>query len=187
MQSPLNCRFIVPEGPDHPGAFGARRKHDVHTGVDLYCPDGEPVYAICTGTVVRVIEDFTGPGAGSPWWNKTGAVMVEDVMGVFLYGEINVDLGIAVGERIRPGRLLGTVAQVLKKDKGRPMSMLHVERYSHDTTEPCAWWDLDHLGVPDRLRDPTQLLLGIQHLEANAEHRKRELGRFVESIERHHR
>jgi len=187
MQSPLKCRFYVPNDLSHPGAFGARRKHDVHTGVDLYCPEGEPVYAICSGTVVSIIEHFTGPGAGSPWWNQTGAIMIEDVMGVFLYGEINVDLGITVGERIRPGRLLGTVAQVLKKDKGRPMSMLHVERYSHDTTEPCAWWGLDNPFVPNRLRDPTALLLGIQQMEANTENRKRELGRWNDIIERRHR
>lgn len=177
MQSPLNCRFIVPEDLDHPGAFGARRKHDIHTGVDLYCPDGELVYAICTGTVVAIIEHFTGPGAGTPWWNPTSAIMIEDVMGTFLYGEIKVDGSLYVGERIRPGRVLGTVAQVLKQDKGRPMSMLHVERFSHGVTEPSPVWELDNPFAPSGLRDPTRLLLDIQHAEARVENAKREIHR----------
>jgi len=44
----------MPDFPvlQHHGAFGARRKFNVHSGIDLYAPVGEPVYAVEDGTVV---------------------------------------------------------------------------------------------------------------------------------------
>ena len=39
---------------DHPGAFGAIRKFDVHTGVDLYCKKRTPICAVEDGEVVPV-------------------------------------------------------------------------------------------------------------------------------------
>ena len=61
----------------HPGAFGAVRKHDIHTGVDLYVPEGTAVYALYDGVVVDVSK-FTGPEANPPcpWWNETYSVTV---------------------------------------------------------------------------------------------------------------
>lgn len=38
--------------PDGPGRFGAVRKHDVHTGIDLYTYPGMPVLAVEDGVVV---------------------------------------------------------------------------------------------------------------------------------------
>jgi hypothetical protein len=55
---PLESCTGIPAHP-HPGAFAARRRHDVHTGVDLYCSEGEPVLAVEDGDVVNV-EPFTG-------------------------------------------------------------------------------------------------------------------------------
>jgi hypothetical protein len=77
--------------PDTPGRFGAVRKHDVHTGVDLYCAVSTKVVAVEAGEVV-VIEPFTGPDAASPWWLSTEAVLVEGASGVVVYGEVHPEV-----------------------------------------------------------------------------------------------
>ena len=41
--------------PNHYGAYLQKRKHDVHTGVDLYASDGAAVYAIESGEVGSVV------------------------------------------------------------------------------------------------------------------------------------
>lgn len=73
----------------HPGSFGTVRKHDIHTGIDIYCHDGQYVIAVEDGEVVS-IENFNGSHANppSPWWNNTKAVMIEGESGVVVYGEI---------------------------------------------------------------------------------------------------
>ena len=55
--------------------FGAKRKYDYHTGVDLFCEENEEVYSIYDGIIINVIE-FTG-FSESPWWNKNGLQMVK--------------------------------------------------------------------------------------------------------------
>jgi hypothetical protein len=58
----------IPVG-SHDGAFGTKRRFDMHTGVDLYCPDGAEVVTVEEGVIVG-IEVFTGPRADSPWWRR---------------------------------------------------------------------------------------------------------------------
>lgn len=145
----------VINAPPHQGAFGAVRKFDIHTGVDIYCAECTPVVALETGIIVG-IEDFTGQNAESPWWNDTQAILVEGPSGVVLYGEIVVKDGLQVGDEVREGYRLGSVKTVLKKDKGLPMTMLHFELYDHGTRE-SVWWRLDD-DRPQNLRDPTELL-----------------------------
>lgn len=139
--------------PDAPGQFGAIRKHDIHTGVDLYTYPGMPVRPVETGVVVA-IENFTGLSAGSPWWNETQAVLVEGASGVLLYGELTPL--IQLGALVTPDSCLGGVKQVLKKDKGRPMHMLHLELYAPGTRESVIW-DLDQ-PQPEHLFDPSDKL-----------------------------
>lgn len=138
----------------HPGAFGTRRKHDVHTGVDLYVPEHTLVYAGEKGTIVA-IEEFTGPNVGSPWWNTTYAVLVEGFSGVCVYGEIDPHPWISVGNTIDKGQGIGHVLRVLRKDKGTPTSMLHFElmRHGHYYSSP-VWYD----AMPEELLDPTETL-----------------------------
>ena len=81
---PLQTKY---RWPDKEGKFGAVRKYDVHTGVDLYCESGSAVHAVEDGIVVN-IENFTGPLAGSSWWNDTKSVLIEGKYGVVCYGEI---------------------------------------------------------------------------------------------------
>jgi len=144
----------VPEGV-HQGAFGAQRKYDVHTGVDLYCRLGEPVLAVEDGVVVAVV-DFTGIDAESPWWHDTAAVLVKGASGVVCYGEVEIGKTARVGDRLRRGDRVGQVARVLVHDKGLPMDMLHLELYAPDVVEP-VWWRLT-MPRPQGLLDPTEFL-----------------------------
>ncbi|BDR25629.1 peptidase M23 [Pseudomonas phage vB_Pa-PAC2] len=144
----------------HPGGFAYQRKNHIHEGVDLYCKNKEPVFTMLSGKVVNIIKDFTGPGCGTPWWNKTSALVVEDVFGVWVYGEILVGNWINIGDTVPAGTCIGRVEQVLKKNKGRPMSMLHVERYTKGTTNSIGLWQLN-TSRPENLLDPTPLLRRI--------------------------
>lgn len=141
--------------PDPPGRFGFRRKYDVHTGVDLYTYPGMPVLAVEGGTVVA-IERFTGPSAGTPWWHDTDAVLVEGPSGVVCYGEISPLKEVQVGATLVAGDCIGCVKTVLRKNKGRPMTMLHFEWYRHGTRQTVVW-DLDQ-ACPENLLDPTDFL-----------------------------
>ena len=58
MYLPVDIIAPIPK-PGEPGYFGVSRKYDMHTGIDLYTNDEEPVYALYHGTVVN-IENFTG-------------------------------------------------------------------------------------------------------------------------------
>jgi murein DD-endopeptidase MepM/ murein hydrolase activator NlpD len=142
--------------PPHPGAFGVVRKFHTHEGVDLYCDDGAPVYAMESGTIVA-IENFTGPAAGSPWWLDTKALLVEGEAGVLCYGEIAPESSLKVGDVVTKGQQLGAVKMVLARDKGRPRSMLHIELHIPGTTSTTAWSHGDPR--PMTLRDPTELLI----------------------------
>ena len=169
-------RDTKPLFPDAPGRFGTNRSTDIHTGVDLYCERGTIVQAMCSGTVVAV-ECFTGSYVGtkhrpkdqyndgdpnaaqppSPWWNDTEAVLVRsDYDGsVILYGELATD--IEVGTHVSMGQELGIIKRaVLRSNKGRPMTMCHLEW--HDPGSLCSFgWDTDQ-PQPAKLRNPEPLL-----------------------------
>lgn len=136
--------------------FGVVRKHDIHTGVDIYCEEGTKVFSAEAGKVVH-IETFTGTQAESPWWNETFAVVVKGKSGYLLYGEIKLSPELKIGSSIKAGQELGTVCRVLKQDKGtNPTTMLHFEMYS---SAPFGlWWKLNEKR-PENLLDPTEFLL----------------------------
>ncbi len=145
----------IPIG-NHCGAFGIARRHDVHKGVDLYAPHGTPVYAVENGTVVE-IRWFTGEKAGFPWWNNTQAISIEGESGVVVYGEVEPVKDIKVGDMILDIDQIGTVATVLAKDKGRPMSMLHFALHHHNVLGNGRW--LVGKPQPIGLMDPTNRLI----------------------------
>lgn len=138
----------------HPGAFGVRRRFHRHEGVDLYAPQGMPVYAVEPGRVIDV-RLFTGPALGHDWWLPTYGVWVDGPSGTVLYGEVAPH--VKVGQEVVAGDILGVVTRVLKVDKGRPMSMLHLELRTSGTTADIEWLDPDV--QPEGLLDPTPLLL----------------------------
>lgn len=140
--------------PPHPGAFGVQRKHHVHEGVDLYMPIASPVLAVEAGEVIA-IRPFTGPALGHDWWLPTHGVWVSGASGVVLYGEIAPH--VRLGQKLSAGELVGVVSRVLKKDKGRPTSMLHLELREPGNTDDIEW--LDASRQPVTLRDPTPFLL----------------------------
>lgn len=144
------------------GAFGDTRKHDVHTGIDLYCKEDTEVFAVRGGVVVNIVW-FTGRYTDPPsdWWNDTQAVLIEseDGEGVFCYGEILPSDRLQVGSHVTEGEVIGRVKTVLRKNKGRPMTMLHFEMYKKGTTEP-VWWKLGE-PQPDVLLDPTEFLKSL--------------------------
>ena len=148
---PLNYELskIPPEA-----SFGFKRKFDVHTGIDLYCAHQEPVYAIEDGLIMK-IDWFTGEKAGSQWWNDTQYLGVLGKSGYIIYGEISIDGQLKVGDKISKGQLCGLVETVLKKDKGRPMNMLHLELYTEFIDDPLVW-KIDEL-KDSRLEDPIKL------------------------------
>ena len=85
------------------------------------------------------------------------AVLVEGSSGVINYGEIAVVADLKVGQFVPEGILVGTVATVLRHDKGRPRSMLHVELYDRGTMNVSEWKVSEER--PPTLRDPTPLLV----------------------------
>ena len=159
MRFPLNnYKYDLPNYNDV-GGFGFKRKFDIHTGIDLYCEEYDPVYAIEDGIIIN-IEKFTGSEAGSPWWNNTEAILIEGESGVLLYGEIEVDSDIRFKKEVKEGELLGLIKKVLIKDKGLlPPNMLHIELYKHGTKE-SVWWYLND-EKPENLLDVYLLLKTI--------------------------
>lgn len=152
---PLTKQSEIP-GAGHPGSFGFRRKNHIHEGVDLYGEPGDPVYAITDGIVINVYG-FTGAKVGMPWWNDTDAVAVRDQHGSWVYGELNPADGIAVGKEVREGQLIGHLVKVLRNHKGRPTTMLHVERWKPHFMPFTMLWGLEDY-QPEWLEDPTPLL-----------------------------
>lgn len=145
--------------PDAPGSFGAIRKHDVHSGVDLYCEVGQVVVAVEDGEVVA-IEKFTGPNADdpSPWWNDTEAVLVRGASGVVVYGEVQLERHVRPGCKVRAGEPIAVVARpVLPVFKGRPTVMLHLELRTFEATG-TTWWPRGG-PQPPTLQDPTPHLV----------------------------
>ena len=140
MVKPINKDITIRNIPIQ-GRFGVDRRYDIHTGVDLYCDNNEPVYAIEDGVIVNICY-FTGPTIGSHWWNETKAILIEGVSGVILYGELETNL--SIGDSIKEGQHIGNVLQVLKTDKGLPMSMLHIELYKTGYKEDGEWWQRSH-------------------------------------------
>lgn len=149
----------IPQG-DHPGAFGVVRKHHRHEGIDIYAPQTALVHAITTGRIVSIYQ-FTGSAVGMPWWNDTYAIAIADEDGIWVYGEVGCPTVHKVGDVIEEGRYVGQLTQVLKVDKGRPTTMLHLERWKPFTSPHTFLWQLDQL-QPDFLVDPTPLLLEIK-------------------------
>lgn len=152
-----NYKYDIPIGQEL-GAFGVTRKYDMHTGVDLYCEEGDAVSAIEDGVVIA-IEWFTGEKVDMAWWNNTQAVAIRGNRGVINYGEIEVVPSLKVGDVVKEGEFLGIVKPVLKVDKGKvpSTSMLHVELYS----EYDGQWVLWPVGEPqpNNLLDPTTMLI----------------------------
>lgn len=157
-----NISDEIPVSP-HPNSFGAIRKYDIHTGVDLFAPIGQYVRAVEEGIVTAII-DFTGEKAGSSWWNDTKAVLVYGPSGTVVYGEIEpYHQNIKIGSTIWKNGVIGNVVQVLKKDKSKPMSMLHLELYFGRVSDVVDWQHGQ--SRPRKLIDPTGYLMNTSEYQ----------------------
>jgi murein DD-endopeptidase MepM/ murein hydrolase activator NlpD len=160
---PIKRVPLIPQG-SHPGAFGTVRRFDIHTGVDLYCVDDEPVRAVEDGRAICV-DGFTGLSVGSPWWKETSAIAVRGASGVVVYGEL--DPVVMKGAFVRAGEVIGYVKPVLPESKIRPdieghsNCMLHLELMS--SFNGFVDWELEK-ERPDNLLDPTPFLLKCYEL-----------------------
>lgn len=162
MIYPVELIAPVPSNSD-PGYFGAVRKYDIHTGIDLYCNDGAKVTALYDGIVVN-IEKFTGEHANSPWWNNTWSLIIEDRAGVIVYGEIIPNPNLYVGCEVNHGDVIGIVKQVLRVDKKvTPTSMLHIELYTPDSKN-SLWWNLNSI-KPLNLLNPEIIFNPLKYMK----------------------
>lgn len=157
---PLLKHFDVPVG-HHFGSFGARRKYSIHCGIDIYADEGTPIYAIEDGKIVEV-RWFTGAHVGTDWWLPTRCVSVEGNTGVIVYGEITEMSHLEEGAEVNQSEHLGNVTRVLRHDKGKPLSMLHVQLLEHGyVDEEIPSWKLEE-SQPKGLLDPTEILIQCQ-------------------------
>ena len=150
---PLENKQNIPPSAE----FGAIRKHDIHTGIDLHSPEGSKVFSIEDGEVLK-IDCFTGTKAGSPWWEETDYIGVGGNSGYILYGEVSSF--VQVGQKVKAGDLIGTVKRVLKKDKGLPVSMLHLEHYAEFVENPFSWEINER--QPSKLLNPLGLIKDLR-------------------------
>lgn len=146
--------YMVLPCKEHPGSFAFKRKHHFHEGIDLYALEGEPVFSVEEG-IVEHIAPFTGEACQSPWWHNTQAIAIKGLSGTVVYGEIEIKQGIKVGDFISEGSEIGHVVKVLKKDKGRPMSMLHLELQKKWKGQ----WESGEFFLSPNLLDPFSYLL----------------------------
>lgn len=163
----------------HPGAFSCVRRHHQHEGIDLYANDGDQVLSIENGIVIDIFP-FTGEHVGTSWWNNTWAILIESEIGVINYGEVIPINTLKIGDKIKSGEVIGNIRTVLRKDKGRPMSMLHLELYESGTKKAISSWNLDQ-EKPIELKDPTNLLLEIAKQNNLLETEKINKKKFVRS------
>lgn len=149
----------IPVGALHPGSFAYTRANHIHEGIDIYCERGDEVFSI-EGGIIEKILPFTGEIAGSPWWNNTYSILVKHKNFYINYGELIPCDDLFTGQKIKEGHSLGFITPVLKKDKGRPMNMLHLEAYSifSPLSEiPIKEWKLNTIKA-EYLLNPAPLL-----------------------------
>mgnify|MGYP000638560962 CR=1 FL=1 len=156
ISKPLE-NFVYPTNPQN--LFGAVRKHDIHTGIDLFCPENEIVHAI-SDCIVSKIGYFTGTKSipETPWWNDTEYVICKTIWEnktlYFLYGELLSS--VSVGDILMAGSPLGSIKRVIKNDKGLPTTMLHFEIYKSLPENPVFWYHNEE--QPDILINPETII-----------------------------
>lgn len=128
---------------NEPGSFGFIRKHDIHTGVDIYCNASETkVLAVEDGEVIDK-GIFTGASVNSDWWNQTYYCVIKGQSGYVLYGEIN-ESRFNKGDKVKKGDYIADVIAVLPEEKIRKdirnhsNFMLHLELYK-EYDKPIIW------------------------------------------------
>lgn len=133
-----------------PGAFGSNRSGGRrHAGVDLYCDEGTPVYAMEDGVITAFSPEYY---AGTQAVAITGSVVIR-------YCEMQVNPGFAkVGTSVKQGACLG----IVKKCEGINQAMLHIEFFNNIISK-AALTDVSKLPYKRRedLFDGTEILKSV--------------------------
>lgn len=152
-----NIQWEFPSEEKFPQSqFAAKRKFDIHTGIDIFVPNGTKVHSMNDGIVVNV-EWFTGINSipPTPWWNDTKAVWIQGMNKVVIvYGEIETKL--KIGQKIKKGQVVGKIIQVLKKQKVNPPAMLHLEMYKEKPDNTVIWNHDEE--IPNLLLNPLEYM-----------------------------
>jgi hypothetical protein len=157
--SPLpDCTWSLPVGKYHPAGFGARRKYNLHTGIDLFCEHMQPVASVEAGTIIS-LKDFSKRKNKSPWLNRTRVILIEGKTGVSAYCNVIERKGLKVGDEVRSGEIIGNVVRLNKKKRRKDVCMLHLELYAKGTRKRVTW--SYNFPKPPQLLDPSKHLLGI--------------------------
>ena len=155
--SPLPGSILrLPLGSTHPCGFGSSRKGGFNTGIDLVCEPHQEVVAVESGRVLA-ITNFSAKQP-QPWINMTRVVLIEGESGVIAYGNIKEVPGLAAGEYIDAGELIGTVMPIYKNKKNKS-TKLKLEWYTRGTKKRGAW--LPCKPKPSNMLDPTPMLLPL--------------------------
>lgn len=148
--------WSLPLGKYLPAGFGARRKFNLHTGIDLFCNHGQMLAAVEAGTVVS-IKDFSKNKNKSPWLNKTRAILIEGRSGVVAYCNVIERTGLTVGTKVEAGEIIGNVVRINKKQRKNDICMLHLELYKAGTRKRVTW--SYNYPKPPQLLDPSKYLI----------------------------
>jgi len=148
--------WSLPLGKYSDGGFGSRRKHSIHTGIDLFCEHNQPLASVEEGIVVA-IKDFSKNK--TPWLNRTRVILIEGCTGVVVYCNVEERPGLQVGDLVEAGEIIGKVIRINKKKKKQDKCMLHLELYEQETKRRVVW--SYNYPKPIQLLDPTDYLVNI--------------------------
>jgi murein DD-endopeptidase MepM/ murein hydrolase activator NlpD len=149
--------WSLPLGKYSEGGFGAKRKYNLHTGIDLYCKHEQPVAAVETGTVVNIVN-FNSKNRPK-WMNKTKAILIESQNNVVAYCNVIENPECKIGTKVQAGEIFGKVISVNKYEKKQDICMLHLEFYDYGTRKRVTWsydWP-----KPIILQDPSPYLMSL--------------------------
>jgi len=154
------------EHTSHPGWFGAKRKYDIHTGVDLYCNPQELVYPFEEGEIVD-IGYFTGPKVNSTWWKESKYISIKGKSGIILYGELAPNKNIQLGQKVKTTDNIAKVVRILNHPPtnsvpDHKMDMLHIELLKNKNTYNN--WE-NELSKPNGLKDPSVYIYNAKLLD----------------------
>ncbi|MEM4318372.1 MAG: M23 family metallopeptidase [Candidatus Pacearchaeota archaeon] len=160
-----------------PGSFAENRQDRIHSGVDIYAPEGAKVVAIENGLVIAQ-GIFTSPKL-NPYWNKTYYVAIKTNSNfINKFCELK-DVVVEVGDNVKGGQLIGHIGVVLnfrKINEDSPLyiqklkaaniaSMLHFELYLNELVNSENYFSgnwLNYSKMPKNLLDPTRYLLSCR-------------------------
>lgn len=155
--SPLpKTTLRLPLGSNHSCGFGSSRKGGHNTGIDLICDPHQEVVAVESGRILAV-QNFSEKKP-EPWINMTRVILIEGASGVIAYGNVKEVPGLAEGEYIDAGELIGTVMPIYKSKKNKA-TKFKLEWYTKGTKRRGSW--LSCKPKPNNMLDPTPMLIPL--------------------------